>query len=436
MGKKIIFSIGIEIPHNDVEHIKYDSKRTLIDADIIVFLPYLPPLNVESLNSAVFHWKDELLRAFESGKTIIVYLPEPHKTSIGINTFRSSYHALPVKFRIESKRGKTFKAKKNASIIFDYWKTFKEYTPEYEIFIHSDAVEPLLTDRSSKNIVGGLISNESHGNIILLPPLEYDDELFWVYDTELDYHVPSQEGAEFGNKFVKCIVEIDKALHRGGDITPTPEWVNIPEYKLKTELEIETKLKNINEKLEKLQKQSDSLQSKLVQEGGLRRLLYENGTPLEEAVHEALTLLGYSSSRYIDDESEYDAILVDPENRRLLGEVEGKDNSWINIDKFRQLEGNIHEDYNREGVDEHAHGILFGNAYRLKPVNEREDFFTNKCLSSAARYGFALVRTPDLFLVAKYIKETGDFDFAKLCRDAISNTKGKIVEFPPIPKTD
>ncbi|MCH8088935.1 MAG: hypothetical protein IH955_02845, partial [Chloroflexi bacterium] len=119
---------------------------------------------------------------------------------------------------------------------------------------------------------------------------------------------------------------------------------------------------------------------------------------------------------------------------RLLGEAEGKDNKPINIDKLRQLEMNILEDFEREVVTEMAKGVLFGNAYRLRPLDERDEYFTEKCTTAANRSGTALVRTPDLFRVAQYLSNRTDERFAKKCREAILGTKGGIVVFPEVPE--
>ena len=74
---------------------------------------------------------------------------------------------------------------------------------------------------------------------------------------------------------------------------------------------------------------------------------------------------------------------------RFIGEVEGKDNKAINIDKFSQLERNLNEDFAREGVDQFAKGVLFGNPYRLRSPDNRDDPFTDKCRTAAARRGAA-----------------------------------------------
>ncbi len=132
---------------------------------------------------------------------------------------------------------------------------------------------------------------------------------------------------------------------------------------------------------------------------------------------------------YDDGKSEFD-IIFESEEGRFIGEAEGKDNSAINVTKFRQLESNIHEDYERDEVIVHAKGVLFGNPFRLVPPNERKEFFTQKALDSAKRTGIALVNTHELFEVVKYLKNTNDQGYATLVRECFKNTNGEIVKFP------
>ena len=61
---------------------------------------------------------------------------------------------------------------------------------------------------------------------------------------------------------------------------------------------------------------------------------------MEAATIEALSLFGFRAKPFEDAESAFDAVFESPEGR-CLGEVEGKDNRSINIDKLRQLEGTV-----------------------------------------------------------------------------------------------
>jgi hypothetical protein len=94
----------------------------------------------------------------------------------------------------------------------------------------------------------------------------------------------------------------------------------------------------------------------------------------------------------------------------------------------------LHEDFARDEVTDYAKGLLFANAYRLKPIADRSEFFTDKCISAAKRIGAALIRTPDLFAPARYMKEhPGDSEYARNCQECIFSATGSVVVFPEPP---
>ena len=144
--------------------------------------------------------------------------------------------------------------------------------------------------------------------------------------------------------------------------------------------------------------------------------------------------MGFVANTYRDSDSEFDAVLECTEGR-CIGEAEGRDRKPISIEKMRQLFLNIHEDLSREEISDPAKGILFGNAYRLSPPSDRPaEHFTAKCMSAAKGNGTALIRTCDLFEVAKALVDEPDEEFAALCRKAIFNTVGEEVKFPTHPE--
>jgi len=263
-----------------------------------------------------------------------------------------------------------------------------------------------------------------------LPPLEYDVDTFIDYDSEEEAEVWTDEAVRFGKRLRYHFVQIDKQRRAGSTLTPQPEWVQHQDYKTNTEIDIEASIQEKRGQIQAIEKELSQLTKGLEKECGARRLLFESGKPLEEAIEDALALLGFVASRFRDDTSEFDVVFESSEGR-FLGEAEGKDNRAINIDKIRQLESNLQEDFAREEVSAYAKGVLFGNAFRLVPPNERGAFFTEKCLAAAKRAGLALVRTPDLFDVAKYVKNANNETYKQKCRQAIKNTNGDIVEFPP-----
>lgn len=104
--------------------------------------------------------------------------------------------------------------------------------------------------------------------------------------------------------------------------------------------------------------------------------------------------------------------------------------------RFSQLERNLQEDFARDDVTEYAKGVLFGNAERLKPLDQRGQAFTLKVLTAAKRVHVALVRTADLFPCVRYLRTHPDPDYAKTCRQRIFDTDGEIVVFPSPPLSD
>lgn len=78
----------------------------------------------------------------------------------------------------------------------------------------------------------------------------------------------------------------------------------------------------------------------------------------------------------------------------------------------------------RESVQAPAKPVLFGNAHRLSPLDQRADPFTEKCVAAALTMNTALVSTPDLFLAVQNHVECQDADFSAACRLAILSAVG------------
>ena len=64
---------------------------------------------------------------------------------------------------------------------------------------------------------------------------------------------------------------------------------------------------------------------------------------------------------------------------------------------------------------------------------DRDETFTDKCVTGAQRLGVALIQTSDMFNPARYLKEAIDDAYAKACREAIFGASGTIVIFPNPP---
>ncbi|HEU4990213.1 MAG TPA: hypothetical protein VFT41_10555 [Gemmatimonadaceae bacterium] len=464
MPQKII-TVGFNIPGDDYESVDIDSDRSLLDADIILFEPHVPEsyygyseahyqgkptLSQSGSFKAVehaTHWRSELKAALEDGKTVIVYLARPtdvfvytgkkeysgtgrnQKVTNMVRPF-SSYETLPLLFgSVTPKSGSEIKVVGDLGALAEYWRAFGNQSP-YQVYFEGNLGKVILTTKTGGRAVG-TSAVVKKGHLILLPPLQYDEDAFTRVEDEEEYW--NDDGLKFGAQLAGALLRLDAALRGDRNASPPPKWVASASYRLEREAALEREIGGVSTTIETLKAQREALQQELERETILRRLLFATGLDLEEAILVALRILGYTAENVTEADSEFDAVFVSPEGDRYLGEAEGKDNKALNIDKLSQLERNIQEDFARDEVNEHARGVLFGNAYRLQEPETRADFFTAKCLSGAKRSGIALVRTPDLFTAARYVRNSGDMEFAQRCRVVIRDAAGTIVSFPPVP---
>lgn len=463
MAKKSIFTVGFELPGEEFEYIPFRSDRTLLDADIILFEPSFGTVSFGDsfqgkstlsqhdsfrVKEQQLHWTGEIADAVKAGKLVIVYLVKPveYYRYTGRETYSgtgrnqrtthtveiiSSYDAIQNFSKATAKSGKEIRLEPNAAFFSSYWKEFSKDSP-YEVELEGKFSQILLRSHAGNRTVGAAI-HAGGGSILFLPPLGYDADKFTKYNEKTKEEHWTKEAVSFGKRLAAVLVGMFGILKHSSHITPPPSWSQEAAYRLAVESELENSIGKCNEKIVELRKKKEDLDERLRASGRLRGLLFEQGHPLELIILEALRCFGFEAEQFANGESEFDAVFVCPEGR-CIGEAEGKDNKPINIDKFSQLERNINEDFCRDEVQECAKGVLFGNAYRLAPLAERKEFFTEKCLSAAYRTRAALVRTPDLFAPTKYLKENpDDSEYAKLCRDAIMLTKGAVVVFPQPP---
>jgi hypothetical protein len=447
MPRKII-SVEYRIPGFSDEYFNYSSEQSLLDADVVVFQPMEltddtdKPSFSESgsfqLEQSTEHWNRELSVALEYGKTIFLILGKYQigsvktgkkeikgRTEISYVRDYNNYEFLPA--QLPSMTGKsgteiTFTGDPTFAV---FWKELKLHLA-YECYFNEKVNRPVFTTKTGERPIGAVF-NIGKGHLVTLPLIEYDEDSF-LKKRKRDFYW-TKEALKFGNRFVSILLDIDKSLRSESMATPPPSWIENPEFVSAQETKILKNIASMNERIQKIRSEEQSLQANLIREWQLRNLLFETGKPLEAAVMNALKTLGYSAENYNDGELELDHVILSPEGDRFIGECEGKDNSAINIDKFRQLSENIQTDLQRENVDNPAIGILFGNGFRLTAPQDRQDQFTQKCLSSAKR-GTILIRTMDLYPVVRYIRETNDQTYMRSCRDAIMASLGRVVEFP------
>lgn len=462
MPKKII-KIGIDIPGDESKYTSLKSKLSLLDYDIAIVNPAiyefydysyddclgkrcLSDTNSFRLKEHIEHWRREILEAIKAGNTVFlllnefdeVYVATGEQSYSGTGRNRQTtrhvapfhnYQIIPGGIDVVNSNGTAMRLCEKDNILAVYWAEVGSESV-FRVLVDGQGVRPLIKTKSGDKIVGAYLRfKNAPGALVLLPYLEFEREKF-SYKKERKLYW-TEEAIKIGKKFTKSIIGVDKALRKKSESTPIPNWAEQELYVLPKEKIIRNKLLTIEKNIETLQNERKKFEKTLTDEITLKNLLYESGKNLELSIIEALKLLGFDTSQYRDSNSEFDVVFESKEGR-LLGEAEGKDNKPINIDKLRQLEMNIHEDFARDNVDEMAKGVLIGNAYRLLPPEERGDFFTQKCLTAANRSNTALIKSIDLFMVAKYLSGKKNKSFAKKCRQVILKATG-IVVFPEFP---
>ncbi len=264
---------------------------------------------------------------------------------------------------------------------------------------------------------------------MLLPDIEFYPDDFVKKKGDEQTWTPAAE--QFAGRMLSTIVALDKALRTEAELTPEPAWATEAMFALGTESTLRVQLLDAERKVEEAQRHKEQLAETLRSAGAYRGLLFEKSKPLENVIIDALRLLGFTAAPLKESDSEFDVVFESAEGR-LIGEAEGKDNKAVNIDKLRQLSMNILEDLRRESTTTPAKPVLFGNGFRLQPLSERSDPFTEKCHSAAATSSTALVFTPDLFWPIQYLVSNLDAEYARTCRQALVSSTGRVA-FPPPP---
>ena len=437
MAKEEIFCVGKKIPGYDNQYVPFSCNQSLLDADIIIFERNLENIasdfhlhqgddgdvlayQLSLINNAMKRWQRELDAAFDAGKTIFVFLRKPERYQTYGDEIQT-YDCLSINFpSLTEATGKKMKLTNEGKLLASYWNAMRgisRYEVHYESrnlnhYRHNISGIPLMVTSSGDKCVASWIKGDN-GHFILLPALDL-------------------ENSNQGNALIKCLVQIHKDLRSGTTRTPPPEWCESEMYILEGEKRLHCRVTKIEEEIHKLKMEHDSSIQKLEKQTLPRALLYETGSTLESAVIDAMETFGFKAGRYSDNELDFDIVFESAEGR-CLGEVEGKDNKSIDINKHQQLERHISEDFARPEIKKHAKGVLFGNPFRLTEPNNREQLFTEKVRQAAKRIRTALVHTPDLFPLVKYLKCNSDPTLSKQIQEAIVETKGEIVKFPDVP---
>lgn len=485
MEKKIVFVGGSYVSSDRILDLDFKSDKSLLDGDIVVFqidlsnyyagetfqgMSCLDDNSSFRLKQDCNHWRSELEASLKDGKTVLILLNKSGQVKVatgekqfsGTGRNRSTtrivttfdpYEAIPLRFGSVVRRpGERVKAARDLGVLATYWHEFGAYST-YEGYIEEFRGIALLESQTGGKVVGGLCRHPAwKGSLFFIPPPDLSSAVdARVNELKQKQKVkPTKDSAaetrradnlrkkvqsSVASQFIAAIIGLDKAARHETEMTPPPIWTLESRFVLVKETEVQS---TINENLassERLRRERIELEQSLKNAQQLKGLLFEKGKPLEAAILIALKILGFQAENLHEGDSEFDAVMLDPDGDRLIGEAEGKDDKAVNIDKLDQLERNLREDFARQGDEapEFAKGVLFGNAYRLTAPQAREASFTVKCMLAAKRSHISLVRTTDLFNVTQYLDSHPDPEFASKCRSAIKGADGEVAKFPAIP---
>ena len=315
MAKKKVLSIGIEIPGADVEQITLKSKVSLLDYDIVIIdpcincffgysydeylgEPCIDDSNSFSLKEHIEHWRREILESIRTGKNIFfmlnkeqkVYVATGEKSFSGTSKNRqinrkvelaTNYQIVPGVIEVTNSSGSSMRIVGKNNVIVPYWSTMGD-SSEFRVLLDGKGVKPIVQTKTGQKTVGARLRyKNAEGNLFLLPYIEFELKTY-TYKNEEDNKIYwTDEAISFGKRFVSSICALDKAVKSTGALSAKPDWIKQDKYALPKEEKTREKLIEVESKIDKLQKKKEHLEQEILDESVLKRLLYENGKPLE-----------------------------------------------------------------------------------------------------------------------------------------------------------
>ena len=296
MAKAEIMSVGERIPGDVAEYVPFNSSRSLLDADIILFEPRLdydtdalgstyqgkPSLSARShsvqTRAAIKHWRSELKHAIEAGKTIFIFLPAPEEVYANTGTQEFSgtgrnqkvirhvgpvnnYEALPITFfKLTPVTGTKIKLTSEGNLLATYWKAMADYSI-YEVRYEIEKSTPLMLTQDGNHCVASLLRGKN-GNVVVLPMLVYDEGEFQDWINQYSYKW-TKEAIKWGKSLITCLVEIHRALRSTAGRTPAPGWSKSDVYTIQTEIQILKHISKIDTATLKLAEERRELSQEL-----------------------------------------------------------------------------------------------------------------------------------------------------------------------------
>lgn len=429
-----ILSVECNLPAELCESIRFTAPRTFADSDAVIIDPQrierlypgkVQPDNLrhvgvqDSVNAInqIDRRKKEIGSLLHNGRMVISFLTpvqtfvvKPTQTS-QINM--TNYDWLPddlirqhLIVNLIGGEGNSVVSTDQKHLFSQYYRAFKD-SVHYHAYLQQGREELDIFITNTQGQPVGFSVNYLKGVFVFIPRY-------------------SPESLENHKKFIGVIRRIINRYYSTTKRTRAPEWAS--SYDVPGAKEIEESIDQVKNEIRTLEESQESLIQKFQNLELFKGLLYEDGAALEMEVIKAFQLLGFAVQKYQDSDMEHDLILEADEGR-AIGEVEGKEGKAINIDKLDQLTRVVDEDFHLN--EEYAQGVLVGNTSRLLKLDARDDPFTKKVRKSAKRKGFCLLTTVELFETVLYVlANPNDEEFKKDCRKLLFDSQGEEIHFP------
>ncbi len=430
-----------------------ESGHTLLDADIVIIDPselsrlwsHVPADSdhrvrvsvrdgVQRIRAIFSRRRGELTCLLKNGRVVVAFMsrvdaalaevPGERQYEIITNYDWLPGYARQVVERVKSGRGSPVLLKARSHVFAPYYGAFKDELA-YEAYIDAEvdaSPRPLASDRRGRDA----FARGSPQTYFLVNKAQKPVGCYLEVYAGLLVLVPPPPADVDSKTLVGVLLQCVRSHFKRGMRTREPQWAK--GHELPRESEFLKEIDTLSAKIDQLDEQREGLKREVQSLADLRALLYEQGKPLEEAVLQAFQLMGFAARRVEAGDMEHDAVLEAAEGRAIC-EVEGRNEDAIHVHKLDQLTRVVEEDFRAH--DAPAHGILIGNAYRLKPPGERDDCFTEKTREAAEWKGFALLNSTELFRAVVTILESPDIeDLKAVCRRVLLGTKGREVIFP------
>lgn len=316
----------------------------------------------------------EMRTLLESGRTLIVFIPEPatwyyhtgrkeysgtgkNRQTTSIVAGMSVFELFPFAFdaiagqgtEIDLKAGEPFSS---------FWREYQEWF-RYEAYLEEPIGTSFLTIAGTELCVA-CAASKGNGLVVFLPQFDDTEE-----SDEDEADDPEAEAAEQEKRFVDALIQLVASLKGDLGEFALPDWSG--DYRLPRETESLDKIEALESEASKLLSKADDERKRAMLMQQRKILFTGTGESLRLIAHQAFEALGFGASEGAPGRT--DVVLTSAEGA-AVAEVKGLGKSAREKDAA-QLEKWASEYRIQHGAA--AKGILVVNTFCSKPLSERPD---------------------------------------------------------------